>query len=503
MKDLRKFLGVFVIVLALILCVPNSVKAEEVMSDDFKSYLNENLELEIKASFPTSEKDFMIKIIAYMFENHALEQNVSLEDYSDDFTTLDLVINFGEENEETHTVKIKYLYNEELNTKINGLISEEERTVGKFVLNDLDMLHYYYFRNKYDKIEVEQVPMYLVNSFSSRLKSVVDNKNIILRSLLIYGAEQHGLVGQQVADISWYEYDDTVYATYEQLVLFDIDHIFYVPSDTPNNADDVKNAAQKRINDYLQNENVKLTYISTAREYLQNSNYETIEEAFRREYDLEDISESDYVYKVEMEIDEDLTCTFDIIIKRDSSKMITTSKNVDFMTGIEVHTDVPISPDATISVSELTSGSEYDRIIRLLNLTDSVTYDIKLYSKTLGKNITKLDDGTFEVKIPIPENLKGKVLAAYYVDEDGKIEEYEVTIKDGYAIFKTPHFSIYTLGNAKLTNNPNDDGMNVSEENPQTFDNVLLYVIFGIISLVGLGVSGIILIEKNKHIKVR
>lgn len=260
---------------------------------------------------------------------------------------------------------------------------------------------------------------------------------------------------------------------------------------------------KKRINDYLQNENVKLTYISTAREYLQNSNYETIEEAFRREYDLEDISESDYVYKVEMEIAEDLTCTFDIIIKRDSSKTITTFKNLDFMTGIEVHTDVPISPDATISVSELTSGSEYDRIIRLLNLTDSVTYDIKLYSKTLGKNITKLDDGTFEVKIPIPENLKGKALAAYYVDEDGKIEEYEVTIKDGYAIFKTPHFSIYTLGNVKLTNNPDDDGMNVSEENPQTFDNVLLYVAFGIISLIGLGVSGIILIEKNKQIKVR
>ncbi len=112
----------FVIGLALILCVPNSVNAEEVMSDNFKSYLNENLELEIKASFPTSEENFMIKIFAYMFKNYALEQNVSLENYSDDFTTLDFIINFGEENEETHTIKIKYLYNEELNTKINELM---------------------------------------------------------------------------------------------------------------------------------------------------------------------------------------------------------------------------------------------------------------------------------------------------------------------------------------------------------------------------------------------
>lgn len=51
------------------------------------------------------------------------------------------------------------------------------------------MFHYYYFRNKYDKIEAEKVSTYLVNSFSSRLKSVVDNKNIILRSLLLYGSE--------------------------------------------------------------------------------------------------------------------------------------------------------------------------------------------------------------------------------------------------------------------------------------------------------------------------
>lgn len=165
--------------------------------------------------------------------------------------------------------------------------------------------------------------------------------------------------------------------------------------------------------------------------------------------------------------------------------MINSSKNVDLMTGIEVNTDRPITPDTIINVSKLTSGTEYEGIIKLLDLTDSVTYDINLYSKILDKYITKLTDGTFEVKIPIPENLKGKDLAAYHVNEDGKIEEYEVTIEDGYAIFKTTHFSIYTLGNKKS-----------GEMNPKTFDNIGTSLLIGTISLIGL-IGAIIYLKKE------
>ena len=183
------------------------------------------------------------------------------------------------------------------------------------------------------------------------------------------------------------------------------------------------------------------------------------------------------------------TITFDIIIKRDSEKMINSSQNIDLITGIEVNTNVPISPEAIINVTKLTSGTEYDKIIKLLNLTDSVTYDINLYSKILNRNITRLNDGTFEVKIPIPENLKGKDLAVYHVNEDGKIEEYEVTIKDGYAIFKTKHFSIYTLGNKKP-----------EEKNPKTFDNIESTILLGAISLIGL-ISTTLYVKRRKNCK--
>ena len=39
----------------------------------------------------------------------------------------------------------------------------------------------------------------------------------------------------------------------------------------------------------------------------------------------------------------------------------------------------------------------------------------------------ELEDGSFEVRIPLSEKLKGKDLVAYYVDDNGNKEEHEVT----------------------------------------------------------------------------
>ena len=53
-------------------------------------------------------------------------------------------------------------------------------------------------------------------------------------------------------------------------------------------------------------------------------------------------------------------------------------------------------------------------------------FDLNLYSDSLGKYITKLDDGKFEVRIPVPDNFKGKNLTVYYVDENGILHMHGV-----------------------------------------------------------------------------
>ena len=148
-------------------------------------------------------------------------------------------------------------------------------------------------------------------------------------------------------------------------------------------------------------------------------------------------------------------------------------------------------------------------------------FDLKLYSNSLEDYITKLDDGTFEVRIPVPDNLKGKELVAYYTSSDGKTEEYKVEVKDGYAIFKTNHFSVYTLaenkiengnnnnennnennGNTEINNNTNTNtntkANNTSNsKSPKTGDNILVFVGILIIAIIGIVVTNV-LKKKNK-----
>ncbi len=535
MKNLKKFLGLFLVVLALVFCVPSSVSAEEVMSEEFKSYLNEDLELEVKGSVPKDLINFLVRMVFVMYDNDFDYNSFTFGDYSDDYSEIELIINYEKANEEKHRVKLKYIYDELTETKINELLSDDEKAKDTFILSDLDMIHHYYNRHKYEIIRDSYNEYFKLYSVSSEVKSVLDNKNVEFQMLTLIDEDESGLKGQKLTGIGWYFYNDGIYYAYDKAMYLNANHVLYVPSDTENNVDAIKNAGQKRINDYLKTDDVKLTYVSTARDYLLNNSsittYENFEEVFEEQFEIKGISENDHVYNVKMDIDSDISNSFDIIIKRDSSKMVLPNlKTIDLLTGVGVSTNSNVQLDALIEIRQLTTGAEYEKIARLLNLTDSITFDIKLYSKSLKNYISKLEDGLFEVKIPIPDKLKGKDLTAYYVTENGKIEKYNVTVKDGYAIFKTTHFSIYTLGyrdknsssekennSNSSTNKPsnkvtpagnkiekvNNKKNNVTNgvENPQTSDDLLLYVSVGIISLISSSVIGVYVFRKNRLIK--
>lgn len=68
------------------------------------------------------------------------------------------------------------------------------------------------------------------------------------------------------------------------------------------------------------------------------------------------------------------------------------------------------------------------------------------------------------------------MLAIYYENSAGKLEEYEVVVNNGMATFKTNHFSVYTLS----------EKLEVKENNPKTGDQIMTWLSLGIISLIGL-----------------
>ena len=130
----------------------------------------------------------------------------------------------------------------------------------------------------------------------------------------------------------------------------------------------------------------------------------------------------------------------------------------------------------------------------IMNTEIQNMFDLKLYSNAQNKYIKKLDNGTFEVRIPINNELKNKELVVYYVDENNNKQVYDVTIKDGYAIFNTNHFSIYTLAEKSSSTETKTPSITKEEKkedikNPATSDNITYYVILTAISILGIVLS--------------
>lgn len=173
-------------------------------------------------------------------------------------------------------------------------------------------------------------------------------------------------------------------------------------------------------------------------------------ESFREDGDLYFLNSAEGGYLFDVKIGEE-TYQF-IVIKDDTKLAVPTYASVDLSTSVEVKTnssEVPL--DTAVEVEKLTSGEEYSRIIKAIGTESGEMFEIKLYSSSLDKYITKLENGKFEVKLPVPEKFQNKTLAVYYVDADNKVTEHQVTVKDGFASFVTDHFSIYTLAEKATT----------------------------------------------------
>jgi hypothetical protein len=303
-------------------------------------------------------------------------------------------------------------------------------------------------------------------------------------------------------------YDDVIYYVGASNLFIYNNHIIYLEDNT---TDELK-AIQDKYKNAFKNTTITVTdYEKTVEEYLNQLNeeyesyynenpldpmcseYESAEEyATAMMNSLFYAEDAIYGYLMDftdnnmysISMGEDFEALF--VAVKDSDK-VTKQSHVtsDLTSNITISTDKTLSLDTLIKVAKLTSGEDYEKIVDILKVTNSEMFDLKLFSKSINDYITELDDGTFEVKIPITESLRNKNLVVYYVDDDDKKVEYKVTVKDGYAIFNTDHFSIYTLAEKAI-------------DNPQTGDNIGLSILLGSISLIGIIGCGLYLNKKKR-----
>lgn len=264
--------------------------------------------------------------------------------------------------------------------------------------------------------------------YSSELMSCMNNKNFEFNELMGDTTPFASMTAGPVTLI----YDGTIY--YARYMLgVEAEHVLYVPTNTAK-ADYLK-VMQERVDNYIGKGKAAISDCGTVEQ-------DTTEYPIDPQNPIFEKSSDGHVYK--MTIGEN---SFYFVIKADTESMYTpTFISSDVATDVAISANSGTLPlDTLIRVNEITGGDQYEKIMKILALEDGEIYDLKLFSQALEKNITKLEDGSFEVRIPLSEKLKGKDLVAYYVDDNGNKEEHEVTIKDGYAVFNTNHFSTYTL----------------------------------------------------------
>lgn len=498
-------------------------------SNEFKAFLNKDGKIQINGVKPNNEIIFE-RYFEFLLMKDGEE--ISYENLSDDFSSCELTV-----NGETHNVGIIYNYNNTIKEKMDSFIKNFPSNIEYFNVRDLELINYWV--NNVGKNETESLDM-----FSGELKSYLNYKNMDF--YVDNRAGDNSPFYTLRLGIAVFKYDNVIYHIDDALGT-QAEHIIYVPSETGNTKEELMNAAQKRIDEYLGKKGiVTISYFGTAyeawartfydaridwpemdpnmtfEEYLQYGNvFIPTYDNFEDEIGVKGITEDDQTFIATIKVGNKEE-KFYIFIKRDTSKMVTpTYKTADITTNIEISSNSSAIPlDTNIRANEVTSGTEYERIIKLLAVKENAMFDLKLYSNSLEDYITKLDDGTFEVRIPVPDNLKGKDLVAYYTSSDGKTEEYKVEVKDGYAIFKTNHFSIYTLAENKAetengnnsnennnesndnteinNNNTNTETNNTSNsKNPRTGDNILVFVGMLTIAIIGIVVTKV-LKKKNK-----
>ena len=476
MKRKSLLLIVILFIISLMLAIPNIVLAEDTMSEEFKKLLNEDGKLVFNSIKPKNEYEWigLFEPVYYPMVSTGI---INAEQFNEDLTSC--VINLGVQNQdqiitESHRVEIVYNYNKNIKKVADELAKKLPKDNQCFEVRDLELVNYWV-----NGINTDETDNF--DDYSGELKAYTDYKNFSVDIDVRKGRDDGYLTMR--GGFGHLKYNDTTYYIDTDLEVRG-NHIIYVPDETESTKEALKEAVQKRVDDYVGEGKVKIVlddiiasefykeyserivddYNNTIN-YYQNEleieklksdpdekmieMYEKEIEFFKNEKEIEVQlykfllnAEGNYTFKALVGENE-----YNFIVVKDSSKMVTPKyKTADLITNVEISSESSSIPlDTNIEAEKITSGTEFERIIKVLNTKQVEMFDLNLYSVSLGEYIRQLDDGDFEVKIPVPDNFKDKDLAVYYVTSNGNPKAFKVDIEGDYAVFTTNHFSIYTL----------------------------------------------------------
>lgn len=477
---MKKLNYLFFSLLTLISFTLTNVNAEE-YSEAYKKITTDG-NLEVKSITPTTEAEADYFITSYVNTFDHGDYTYYMAGCNKEYTVCNVRMeNLKDESlSEEHELNITYT---ELNDDVLKAVEEVANSLTKtnFTIKDLELINFLVNTGYTPDSIGTRFDNEAIN-YSSEVKETLGNPHVTAKIDLRQGGGDPFSSGGAGALILMY--DGVIYKAIENASI-GRDQIIYIPDETPDTTEDYIAAAEKRISDYLKNDKINITYAGAMGEYPEYD-FESFVDVTKTLKEYYELSYNDYLYN--------------FLIVKDSSKIkeeiVTETHDVE--TNIKISTTSPSVPlDTIIKVKPILATDEkFTEITTKLEVKQAIIYDLKLYSASVNNYISKLDDGTFNVTVPIPDNFKGKDLIAYYIHDDGKVDEHEVTFDDEkkYVTFNTNHFSIYTIAEKKVTvqeNKPND------KNNPSTYDGISLYFVLGTLSVLGLAGSFVVLKKVN------
>ena len=378
-------------------------------------------------------------------------------------------INVTYDEPKTHSVINNYF------SKLNNFNDYDPSTC--YFVEDLSLINYYLTSDK-SELWNSGAPSRALKF--STLNSVTSNSNVNYYLDVRAGMQAEDLMYESAFGPMSIFYNGYSYGTKEEGIY--LKRVIYIPQNTENTKEAFIEAAQKRINDYLGNSSVVVSYgglLSSLPEGSEDEGYPIT-------------SDGNY-YNIKIG---SRTYKFYIVKGTDTQLAEPTYAGLDLGSKIEITSeDSSIPLDTSLTVKNVNDSSIKDKI----GTENYKSYDISLYSDAKSAKIEKLENGKFTVKIPVPTELNGKELVVYYITTTGEKEEHEVIIKDGYAVFTTDHFSTYTLAekvsNAETTNETSTT--TEKEEKDETPKTGTIDIISYVLVATFISAVGIIVLKKK------
>ena len=373
------------------------------------------------------------------------------------------------------------------NSVVEGYFSKLNNSDSYYFVEDLSLINYYLTSDK-SELWNSGAPGRALKY--STLNNVTSGSNVTYYIDVRAGEQDETLMYESAFGPMNIFYNGYSYGAKEEGIY--LKRVIYIPQDTENTKEAFVAAAQKRINDYLGNSSVVVSYgglLSSLPEGSEDEGYPIT-------------SDGNY-YNIKIG---SRTYKFYIVKGTDAQLVEPTYVGLDLGSKIEITSeDSSIPLDTSLTVKNVKDTSIKDKI----GTENYKSYDISLYSDAKSEKIEKLENGKFTVKIPVPTELNGKELVVYYITTTGEKEEHEVTIKDGYAIFTTDHFSIYTLAEKKVIeetpdNTPTDtptetpDNTPAKDEKDETPKTGTIDITSYILLVTIISVLGIVVLKKKE-----